>query len=170
MKHCTKTTATLCIVILAALGGLAAQAGEKKQLVGKNKPLYYLSQSTSLVGDVPGHEIQQAVLVLANSANDPDWTDMQATHFLQFDQTNGSGSHRGYGENLHQGGDKNYFRFEGTHKTLAKGNGSWETTTEGIYTLHGGTGKFKNMKGKGTYKCKQTPEDGGCDWQGEHEY
>ena len=56
-------------------------------------------------------------------------------------------------------------------KTTFKEDGSRETTTwEGTYKATGGTGKFKNIKGGGTYRGKATAEGASEDWEGEMEY
>jgi hypothetical protein len=162
------------VIALFALGSLllgqTAQSAQKHKLIGANKFQYSLYQTASALGDQPGHELVQAASVWSNSANHPDWQNMRYTGFIQMDQVNGSGTHRGHGENLHENGDKNFFSLQGSHKTVAKAGGAWEQLWEGTYTLTTGTGKFKSMTGSGTYTCRFTAEGGACDWQGEHEY
>lgn len=164
----------LAIVVLFLVGSVfldsSVQAAEKKRLVGISKAQQQLYQTSSAIGDVAGHEIVQSSQISGNAADHPDWRNMVQKSFIQFDQTNGTGSHRGHGENLHENGDRNYYSFQGTHKTVLKDGGGWEQNSEGSYTLTSGTGKFKNMTGGGTYTCKFTPDGGGCNWQGDHEY
>ena len=47
---------------------------------------------------------------------------------------------------------------EGTHKTTLKEGGAWELNYQGIMEFKGGTGKYKDAKGKGTYKGKVTAD------------
>jgi hypothetical protein len=43
-------------------------------------------------------------------------------------------------------------------------------TWEGTYQTNGGTGKFKNIKGAGTYRGKATAQEAFSEWEGEAEY
>jgi hypothetical protein len=55
-------------------------------------------------------------------------------------------------------------------KMTVKEGGAWVQSIEGKWQWTGGTGKFKNIKGGGTYKAKVTPEGGVSNWEGEVEY
>jgi hypothetical protein len=158
------------LIILVCVWSYSALAAEKKHIAGNTKFLYAVSQTTSPVGDQPGHELVQAAIVSSNSANHPDWRNMVLRNFNQLDQTEGAGTHRGHAENLHENGDRNFFSIQGTHKMDTKANGAWEQSWEGKYTLTNGTGKFKDMTGGGTYSCKFSAEGGACEWQGDHYY
>ena len=63
----------------------------------------------------------------------------------------------------------NYFSWEGVVKTTKKDEGDFETAAQGKFTWLGETGKFKTIKGSGTYTCKFTPKGGQCDWDGDAE-
>ena len=76
----------------------------------------------------------------------------------------------GYFRRLFKNGDTDYGTYEGTHKTTVKEDGSWETTWEGTWKVTGGTGKFKNIKGGGTYRGKATAEGASTEFEGEVEY
>ena len=90
--------------------------------------------------------------------------------FGQSDSVAGTGTSRGYFRRLHKNGDTTYGSYEGTHKTTDKEDGSWERTSEGTYKITGGTGKFKNIKGGGTYRGKATAEGAFSEFEGEVEY
>jgi hypothetical protein len=62
-----------------------------------------------------------------------------------------------------------YFSFEGVATTIKKDGGDFEVAGQGKFTFLGGTGKFKTIKGSGTYTCKFTPKGGQCDWEAEAE-
>jgi hypothetical protein len=74
------------------------------------------------------------------------------------DQVDGSGTHSGTAVNTLKSGDELYQTFSGTHKTTTKPDGSWEVNYQGVSTITGGTGKYKNAKGKLNYKGRITPE------------
>jgi hypothetical protein len=104
------------------------------------------------------------------NSSDPDFSGVVCTTYNQADQVVGMGSHKGYEDCLYKNGDHSYLKYEGTHKTITQGDGSWEATWEGSFQYTGGTGKFKNLKGNGTYKGKATPEGAGSNWEIEVEY
>ena len=123
-------------------------------------------------GDDPKHEL--VLLEISRNtttSSDPDWNETEQIDYSQADQVAGTGTNRGYFRRLHKNGDIDYGTFENTHKTSFKEDGSWlETTWEGTYKVIGGTGKFKNAKGSGTYRGKATAEGASSDWEGEVEY
>jgi hypothetical protein len=94
----------------------------------------------------------------------------EAWVYYQDDSIAGSGSHRGRWIGTDKDGDKFYSQFEGTHKTVVKEDGSWETTWEGKWQWMGGAGKYKNIKGSGSYKGKATPKGFINEDEGEMEY
>ena len=104
------------------------------------------------------------------TSSDPDWNETEQIVYEQSDPVAGTGTHRGYFRRLFKNGDTDYGPFEGTHKTTVKEDGSWETTWEGTWKVTGGTGKFKNIKGGGTYRGKATAEGAFTELEGEVEY
>ena len=68
------------------------------------------------------------------------------------DQIEGSGTHSGLATDTLKSGDEIYQIFTGTHKTTTKADGSWEVNYQGVSTIIGGTGPYKNAKGKLNYK------------------
>lgn len=151
----------------------SAQAAEKKKISGTGKPIRVISKTTLYPGDVPNHEISQEVRtqVYTPTNKPPDWEVAdEVVAYEQSDSIAGSGSHRGYGINRPKSGDERYEKWEGTHKTTSKEGGVWETTFEGKFEWIGGTGKYKNIKGGGTYKGKATAEGVSWDWEMEVEY
>ena len=104
------------------------------------------------------------------TSSDPDWNETEEMVYEQSDSVAGTGTHRGYSRRLFKNGDTDYGSYEGMHKTTVKEDGSWETTWEGTYKVTGGTGKFKNIKGGGTYRGKATAEGASTEFEGEVEY
>jgi hypothetical protein len=165
-------TAILSLLVVSL--SFSAQAAEKKKIMGTNKhgPLISRTVVPPAPGDDPKHELV-ALLVRRDTTTspDPEWNDTEQIVYEQSDGVAGTGTVRGYYVRLHKNGDTDYGPFEGTFKTTFKEDGSWETTTwEGTYKVTGGTGKFKNIKGSGTYRGKATAEGASTDWEGETEY
>ena len=173
MSHVSfrRFAALVAIMVGVSLATAPAQADGKRKRSGTNTFVSTLQKNTSAVGDVPGHEIsQQIALQRTTKSSDPALLDMQLTDFGQVDEVAGTGNHRGYSMAVLKDGSSSPARYEGTHKTTVKADGSWDSIFEGKYWLLPGTGKMKNVKGEGTYKCKYTVDGGACDWEEESEY
>jgi hypothetical protein len=104
-----------------------------------------------------------------DSAN-PDFNGVLCTLYNQEDAVKGTGSHRGHVNCVHKGGDRNFFSYDGTHRTLTKDDKSWEVPFEGKVQWTGGTGRFKELKGFATYRGLVTPAGGASNWEGVVEY
>ena len=122
-------------------------------------------------GDDPKHElVVLAIYRATTTSSDPDIDGTEFIAYEQADEVAGTGTSRGYYTRLHKNGDIDYGTYEQTHKTTVKEDGSWETTWEGTYKVIGGTGKFKNDKGSGTFRGKATAEGSLDEFEGESEY
>jgi hypothetical protein len=152
----------------------SAQAGEKKKYGGTNKHGPFISRTVVPLGpgDDPKHELVALEIRRdTTTSSDPDWNETEQIIYGQADQVAGTGTHRGYYVRQHKNGDTEYGTYEGTHKTTLKEDGSFlEATWEGTYKVIGGTGKFKNIKGSGTYRGKATAEGASTEFEGEAEY
>jgi hypothetical protein len=151
----------------------SAQAAEKKKIMGTNKEGPYISRTVVPPGpgDDPKHElVALAIRRDTTTSSDPDHDGTEQIVYNQSDSVAGTGTHRGYFRRVFKNGDIDYGPYEGTHKTTVKEDGSWETTWEGTWKVTGGTGKFKNIKGGGTYRGKATAEGASEEWEGEVEY
>jgi hypothetical protein len=170
-------TATLILPALAFVVvslSFSAQAGEKKKIMGTNKwgPPICRTVVPLGPGDDPKHElVVLAIYRATTTSSDPDTDGTELIAYEQADEVAGTGTARGYFRRLHKNGDIDYGTFENTHKTSFKEDGSWlETTWEGTWKAIGGTGKFKNTKGSGTFRGKATAEGASTEWEGETEY
>jgi hypothetical protein len=139
--------------LVLGFSSLSAQAEKREQTSVKTNQRS-VAKSTVTIGDVPNHEVLQETLISSIKYSNPDFKVNEEWVFSQTDQVDGSGTHRCYWIDFHQGGEQTYGTCEGAHKTVAKEDGSWLSTWEGKYRYQGGTGKFKNIKGAGTYKGK----------------
>jgi hypothetical protein len=148
----------------------SAQAGEKKKIMGTNKQGPPISRTVVYPGDDPKHELVMFVRRDTTTSSDPDWNETEQIVYQQSDEVAGTGTHRGYFRRLFKNGDTDYGSYEGTTKRTVKEDGSWEATWEGTSKVTGGTGKFKNIKGGGTYRGKATAEGASTEFEVEVEY
>jgi hypothetical protein len=148
----------------------SAQAGEKKKITGTNKEGPPISRTVVFPGDDPKHELDLTVRRDTTTSSEPDWDGTEEMNYGQGDSVAGTGTHRGYVRRFYKNGDTTWGSYEGTHKTTVKEDGSSETTWEGTWKDTGGTGKFKNIKGGGTYRGKATAQGASTEWEGEVEY
>jgi hypothetical protein len=152
----------------------SVQAGEKKKITGTDKGGPTISRTVVSPGDDPKHElVVLAVSRGTTTSPDPDFDGTEIITYEQSDDVAGTGPARGYFRRIHKNGDMDYGTFEQTHKTSFKEDGSWlETTWEGTWKAIGGTGKFKNTKGNGTFRGKATAQEPVpvTEWEGEAEY
>ena len=139
----------------------------------KQEPLISRTVVPPGPGDDPKHEL--VVLEIrreTTTSSNPDHNETELIVYGQSDLVEGTGTARGYYRRLFKNGDTDYGPYEGTQKTTVKEDGSWETTWEGTWKVTGGTGKFKNIKGGGTYRGKATAQEAEAftEWEGEVEY
>lgn len=114
---------------------------------GKPDPAYSIE-----VGDRPSHSV--AISKFACTWTKPmEYGEVQTKDGYDVAYSDASGAKvRGSGYHVSNlsNGDKIYVRFQG-NDSMMDGKPS---TTEGTWSYTGGTGKFKGIKGKGTYKGK----------------
>jgi hypothetical protein len=114
-----------------------------------------ISRTTAAVSDVPHHEIAQRVYSYTLHSEDKDFDNMYTENFAQTDTTDGKGTHTGYAVWKNAQGDSIYSKFKGEHHPES---GSAENADfSGEFDVFGGTGKFHDISGKGTYKGHITP-------------
>jgi len=156
-----RPSAVLGVIVAVALAsfGFSGQAAEKKELSYVKTYSKSISKSSFSIDDVPNHEVVQEVLLQQSKFSSPDFKPTEEWIHIQTDQTDGTGTHKGYYIMFHQGGEQTYGTFDGRHKTVTKDDGSWASTWEGTYRYVGGTGKYKNIKGSGTYKGRASPKE-----------
>lgn len=67
-----------------------------------------------------------------------------------------AGKHFGAAKCHNAKGDVAYYRFEGTHRSTSKTDGSMENDWEGRIHFVGGTGRFEKLSGEGSYRGHRT--------------
>jgi hypothetical protein len=142
----------------------------KKKIKGTNKPGPFISRTVVSPGDDPKHELVLMIRRDTTTSSDPDWNETEQIVYEQDDEVAGTGTHKGYYRRFYKNGETDYGPYEGAVKTTVKEEGSWETTWEGTWKSIGGTGKFQNIKGSGTYRGKPTAQESFTEWEGEVEY
>ena len=145
-------------------------AAEKRKFSFTTKVTGEQNRSVINLEDKPKHSLVQNVTKRTITSLNSDFNDMEGINFGQSDNLAGNGTHNGYSFYYHKNGDKVIIKYEGTHKTMVKEDKSWEAISAGNLEFTGGTGKFKNIKGGGAYKCIETVKGSGCDADVEVEY
>jgi hypothetical protein len=153
--------------VLTLVVSFPVAAAEK--VAGINKDFQTLSETSANIPDKPGHTFKQVTLVWKSVSPNPAFGEAWASAVAQQDTIGTDSTERGYVTNHLQNGDVNYVSWQGVVKTAVKDGGDFESVSQGKFTWLGGTGKFKTIKGSGTYTCKFTPKGGQCDWEGEPE-
>ena len=132
-----------CGVAAAAEGGAAAGSGSAIQLN---------TQSKFDVGDIPGHELAQALgedeLKTPDRIGGVSFEGGKAQVFRQSDLVNGSGVVRGYATWEAKTGEKLYQIFGYAVPPYPAGKDF--VTFEGTFEWIGGTGALQRIRGKGT--------------------
>ena len=155
MRIIQKILSSLCFASFFAVS-LAANAGEKiEQSSIKSNPRIVARSATAL-SDVPNHEVGQEVQLSDIKFSHPSFKVKEEWVYNQFNFVGGTGPHWGMFIDVHDDGSQTFGKYEGSQKTVSSADGSWTATWEGTYKYTGGTGKYKNIKGSGTYKGKAT--------------
>lgn len=153
--HMTSAGVLLSVAIAIALAPGIARAERIEHSGVKSNPRV-ISRNVMPINDPVGREIgTELVLSELHFTNSPikvkeEWV------YSQFDYVGGTGPHWGIFVDVLESGEQTVGRFEGNTVMKANPDGSWVMTWEGTHRYTGGTGKFKNVKGGGTYKGKAT--------------
>jgi len=144
-------------VVTAVLIGLAgsAYAAEKKRFKWAHTARQTVSETKTT--PYPDYELTQGVYsdVVKGPA---DFDIVEERVFDQSETVSGNGRHRGTAIDTFKSGDTATQRYDGTHKVVVKAGGAWEVVYEGTFEYISGTGKYKNIKGQGTYRGRMTPD------------
>jgi len=158
MKRSLHTATSSLLVTLALVLGTAptTASAERIEHTGTKSNPRVISRNAMAIQDQTGREVgTEVVLSEIKFANSPIKIKEEWVH-NQFDYVAGSGSHWGFFVDVHENGDQTIGRFDGTTVTKANPDGSWVMTWQGAHRYTGGTGKFQNVKGSGTYQGRAT--------------
>jgi len=138
------------LIIVAVALVLFASVSQIEAETSKSRLVYRLSKVEMMeVGDVPGHVIGVLELRGLSFENSEVGT---YSGWVTVDYTNGSGKHEGYGLVTFEDGSTHVSKSQGTTKASEDGKTS---VFEGTFTIIGGSGRFKGIKGKGSYSGKR---------------
>lgn len=146
------------VLFLSASSSLTAKTKVSGKLSGK-----LIKQEKVEVGAMPDHIMQLGVSQGTNAGQEMGGA--QFENYTFSDTKKGNGIHKGY-STWTLNGDKWSLKFDGKVTTTMSPDGKPNTTFEGTFTFTGGEGKYKNIKGGGTYKGKNLSE---TDWETEWE-
>ena len=135
----------ISIVAIFALAVTTSFAQEKTMISGKR---YGVSSSSGTVkiDDTEGH-----IISVGESKGIDVATGAQFYNQSFSDLVKGNGTHRGYSKAVYPDGDVIRNTYEGKVTTTHLSKGKTITTFEGTFSIIGGTGKYENAKGGGTY-------------------
>jgi hypothetical protein len=146
---------TFAVALVAGLS-ISGDAAETKTFKWTHTARQTISETKST--PAPDHEMVQGVYIDPIKTKSPEFDIIEARITNQDDTVSGNGRHRGVETDVFSNGDTAINRFEGTHKVTTKEDGAWEVNYEGKFEFVGGTGRFKNLKGQGTYRGRITPD------------
>lgn len=155
--------ATLIVLVMLALAASAVAQNKLSTAVqcAKAEKDYKID-----VGDKPGHVFEIVQGKCSYTKGEIEGVQIKEEQSARFSEINkDAGRGRALCVITMANGDKVYFREEST-TTLKDGVAQ---TEDGKVTYTGGTGKFKGISGKGTYKAKFAA-DGTVTAEGEGEY
>jgi hypothetical protein len=163
-------TRHISIVLATVLGlSICVPVAAAEKVAGVNKDFQRLSETSTTVPGQPGHTLKQIALLWKSISSNPTFGDAWVSANAQLDDMGNEAKERGYATNHYQDGDVSYISWEGAITHTKKDGGDFERVAKGTFTWLGGTGKFKTIKGSGTYTCKFTSKGGQCDWETEPE-
>jgi hypothetical protein len=131
------------LVVASLITGLPASAAEQKKVTWSTTYGPVLQRSEVKVA---GHVLSLQTRQDLTSSADADWDGAVFVVNSQADLVEGSGPVRGCVTCTHKNGDQSYICYEGTLKRTGD-----DVAAQGSVELRGGTGKFANLKGKGTF-------------------
>jgi len=117
------------------------------------------------LSDQSNHELSIAEVTGTQKSEDPLWNNSAITYWGVTDLLNGEGTQRGYYNNVHPDGGRDFGTFEGKVTTAAGG-----MTVEGKFTIVAGDGQYRGITGNGTFKTISKSEtEVEATWQANYE-
>lgn len=142
----------VAIVGIVLLGWGAAAAAEGGAAAGRGSAVQLSTQSKLEVGDIPGHELAQALgedeLKTPDKIGGVSFEGAKVLLYRQSDLVNGSGVIRGYATWEAKSGEKLYVIFGYSVPPYPAGKDV--VPFEGTFQWIGGTGALQRIVGKGT--------------------
>jgi hypothetical protein len=123
-------------------------------------------QSAMSLADQPGHMMIIAEVDGIQKSTDPLWNNSRITYWGVTELLNGTGSQRGYYNNVRADKDRNWGTFEAKVNVTGP-----QMIIEGAYKFIDGDGEFRGLTGGGIFKTVFTSEtELECSWDGHYEF
>jgi hypothetical protein len=152
---------------LAALAMLGWSAGGTK--ISGTFSVRYAEQHPLAVPDAAGHNlvIGRAQGVNRSTGPTPYMDGGAVTNYEFADLTQGNGPQQGY-ISMSQGADSMISKWSGKVSTTLSSDKTPSTTLKGTWTKVRGTGRYRDVAGRGTYRGRFTSQtEYMVDWKGE---
>ena len=122
-------------------------------------------QSAMPLNDQPGHQMGIAEVSGTQQSADPLWSNASITYWGVTDLLGDQGTQRGYFNNVHADGGRDWGTFEG--RVSASGGA---VSVEGTYEHTGGDGQYRGITGGGRFKTVMKSEtELEASWEGDYE-
>lgn len=146
----------LCLALSACVAAAADPAGAQTMKVTiEGRRGGDISATTA---EIDGeHRLSQRVYAYAISSSHADFDGATAMNYAQSDTGSKQGTHRGYAVWTLKNGDTVTVKFEGRHD-VPQGAGS--APNSGRFDFVGGTGKYRAIKGSGSYSGTGSQAEG----------
>jgi hypothetical protein len=169
-----------CLLTLATFGSLFASSAmwsDQMDCSGTKKSKERPYTEVIHPGDLPDHEMRQAIRTHVISSKNADFDGSELTVYSLEDSyvvmQDGAvtrtevppwalpqgGTSVGYFLYTLKNGEKIWAKFDSVYSTTST-QGSWETRYQGVFRFVGGTGKYAGIHGGGHYEGKVTPAAG----------
>ena len=168
MTGYTQRRVFACFIWILALALPLQASAEEKKITGSGELVAILSQTKMYPGDDPQHEVTLSNLHEIDRCDDPALDNADVKVVGVSDYTAGSGEHWGYRMVTLPDGDQTFASYEGTTVTVAGEEGNPKTTFSGKWWYTSGTGKFKGIRGSGTYSGRMAETGLTYEWEGSY--
>jgi hypothetical protein len=115
-----------------------------------------LSENRIVAPDDPKHTMTLARRTEPNTSTDPHCQTMHVEFVTYAEIVAGTGYQRGHRTQICPSGDTWFSTYHGTVTTTPKQGGAPDVTGEGTWQIIGGTGRYQDARGEGTYKGRLT--------------
>jgi hypothetical protein len=160
------------LLVMFLVGGTAG-AAERKAAAGTGRTVSTSVLARAAVEDIPGHELVQSSGTDQFTTPDPiagvSFNGAEMKTVTQADVVRGSGLIRGYGVWQAKTGEKIFVAYGYSVPPMPDREGI-AAPFEGTFEWLGGTGRLKNIRGKGTLQGKMSRRgEASYNWAGTYE-
>jgi len=169
LKTNTLIKYVICFVLVYSVVSLDAIAQQMTKISGK-MTLANIERQAYETGYTEGHSLAlgQAEGINVSTGTNAFMDKAQVVNFSFSDLIKGNGPYQGYIK-LAKQNDAVYCKWQGNIKTVLGDGGAPITSFEGTFSYVNGSGAFKNIQGKGTFRgsfISKTIHT--VDWEGEY--